>query len=103
MLSQAVAIYVPLDLNEAIMLHIYVLQLHPAGHASHPLYLHHLTLCLIERFHDKAIVDDLDEAISLEQNALELSAPGDPSYNASKESLATYTLEHWGQKPMFSK
>ncbi|KAI6011610.1 hypothetical protein EDC04DRAFT_2518580, partial [Pisolithus marmoratus] len=77
------------DLDGAITLHRYVLQLRPAGHASHPLHLHDLAVCLIERFHDPAIVDDLKEAISLEQTALELSAPGDPSYEASKGSLAT--------------
>ncbi|KAI6111151.1 hypothetical protein F5141DRAFT_1112787 [Pisolithus sp. B1] len=77
------------DLNEAIRFHRFVLQLRPAGHASHPSSLHHLALCLIERFHDTAIVGDLDEAISLERKALELSAPGDPSYDISNDCLAT--------------
>ncbi|KAI6011597.1 hypothetical protein EDC04DRAFT_2609837 [Pisolithus marmoratus] len=77
------------DLNKAISLHRYVLQLCPAGHASHPSNLHYLALCLIERFHDTAAVSDLDEAISLEQTALELSTPGDPSYDVSKDCLAT--------------
>ncbi|KAI6011604.1 hypothetical protein EDC04DRAFT_3145741 [Pisolithus marmoratus] len=77
------------DLNKAISLHRYVLQLRPAGHASHPSNLHYLALCLIERFHDTTAVGDLDEAISLEQTALELSTPGDPSYDVSKDCLAT--------------
>ncbi|KAI6011599.1 hypothetical protein EDC04DRAFT_769661 [Pisolithus marmoratus] len=77
------------DLNAAITLHRYVLQLRPAGHASHPSYLHDLALYSVQRFHETASVGDLDEAISLEQNALELSVPGDPIYEASKDSLAT--------------
>lgn len=76
-------------LNEAITLYKYVLQLRPAGHASHPTNLHDHAICLIERFHVTTVVDDLEEAISLEQEALELSVPGDPSYDASKDSLAT--------------
>ncbi|KAI6011586.1 hypothetical protein EDC04DRAFT_2958771 [Pisolithus marmoratus] len=74
------------DLNEAITLYKYVLQLRPAGHASHPTNLHDHAICLIERFHVTTVVDDLEEAISLEQEALELSVPGDPSYDASKDS-----------------
>ncbi|KAI6011142.1 hypothetical protein BKA83DRAFT_4393281 [Pisolithus microcarpus] len=76
------------DLNEAIRFFRYVLQLRPAGHASHPPSLHHLALCLLERFHDTAIIGDLDEAISLERKALELSTPGDPSYDISSDCLA---------------
>ncbi|KAI6011607.1 hypothetical protein EDC04DRAFT_2609844 [Pisolithus marmoratus] len=75
------------DLNAANALHRDVLQLRPDGHA-HPSYLHDLAPRLIQRFHDKAIAGDLDEAISLEQHALELSVPGDPCYEASKEGLA---------------
>ncbi|KAI6104867.1 hypothetical protein EDD16DRAFT_1427872, partial [Pisolithus croceorrhizus] len=78
------------NLDEAITLYRYVLQLHPAGDPSHPSNLHHLALCLIERFHDTVDIGDLDEVITLEQKALDLSIPGDPSYDVSQDCLATY-------------
>ncbi|KAI6116787.1 hypothetical protein EDD16DRAFT_1043555 [Pisolithus croceorrhizus] len=78
------------DLVEAITLHKYVLQLRPAGHPSHPSNIHDLKLCLIEKFHDTAAVGDSDVAIALERKTPDLSVPGDPSYDVSKDCLATY-------------
>ncbi|KAI6155066.1 hypothetical protein BKA82DRAFT_114260, partial [Pisolithus tinctorius] len=56
----------------------YVLQLHPTGHSSHALSLHDLAQCLAERFRQQSTVADLDQAIRLEQEALQLFVRGDP-------------------------
>ncbi|KIO09045.1 hypothetical protein M404DRAFT_114260, partial [Pisolithus tinctorius Marx 270] len=56
----------------------YVLQLHPTGHSSRALSLHDLAQCLAERFRQQSTVADLDQAIRLEQEALQLFVRGDP-------------------------
>ncbi|KAI5986694.1 hypothetical protein F5J12DRAFT_787205 [Pisolithus orientalis] len=46
--------------------------------------------CLADRFRQQSATADLDEAILLEQEVLQVLIPGDPGYDLSQCSLATY-------------
>ncbi|KAI5999865.1 hypothetical protein F5J12DRAFT_270615 [Pisolithus orientalis] len=78
------------DLNETITFYRYVAQFRPTGHPSRASLLHDLAQCLVDRFHQRPVAADLDGAIALEQEALQLFTPGDPGYNLSRYYLITY-------------
>ncbi|KAI6154922.1 hypothetical protein BKA82DRAFT_4072795 [Pisolithus tinctorius] len=73
-------------LNEDITLCRYVLQSFPTDHPGRASPLHSLAQCLAHRFRQQPAAADLDEAIALEQEALELLLPEDPAYQASRRS-----------------
>ncbi|KAI6003213.1 hypothetical protein F5J12DRAFT_166510 [Pisolithus orientalis] len=78
------------DLKEAITLCRIVLQFRPTGHPSRASSLHILAQCLADRFRQQLAAAGLDEAIALEQEALQLFTPEDPGYNISRRCLTTY-------------
>ncbi|KAI6019265.1 hypothetical protein BKA83DRAFT_4303554 [Pisolithus microcarpus] len=78
------------DLKEAVMLCRCVLQFRPTGNSNRASSLHDLAQCLADRFRQTRTEADLDEAISLEQEVIQLRTPGDPGYDISRQSLADY-------------
>ncbi|KAI6006552.1 hypothetical protein F5J12DRAFT_913103 [Pisolithus orientalis] len=74
----------------AIILCRYVLHFRPTGHPIHASSLNSLAQCLADRFRRQSATADLDEAILLEQEVLQVLIPGDPGYDLSQCSLATY-------------
>ncbi|KAI6044615.1 hypothetical protein EDC04DRAFT_323750 [Pisolithus marmoratus] len=78
------------DLEEAIEMHRAALALRPTRHPNRASSLHDLALCLADRSHINAASTDLDEAIALEQEALQLLRRGDLAYDMSLDSLMTY-------------
>lgn len=78
------------DLNEAITLYGYMLQLCLVRHPNRVSSFHDLAQCLAEWFHQQPTASDLDQAISLEQEALQLLVRGDPGYDASWKCFTAY-------------
>ncbi|KIK22758.1 hypothetical protein PISMIDRAFT_679998, partial [Pisolithus microcarpus 441] len=67
-----------------------VLQFRPISHPSRASSLHDLAQCLADQFRQRRTKADLNEAISLEQEALLLRISGDPDYDISRQSLMDY-------------
>jgi len=67
------------DIDEAISLLRYALEVQPAGHPNRSTSLNNLATSLRSRFEQSGDQDDLDEAISLHRDALELRPAGHPS------------------------
>ncbi|KAI6006570.1 hypothetical protein F5J12DRAFT_913107 [Pisolithus orientalis] len=78
------------NLHAAIQLYQYVLQLRPSGHPGRASSLHNLAQCFADRFSQQLVAGDLDKAIALEQQALELLTPKDLGYKLSHHCLTTY-------------
>ncbi|KAI6024696.1 hypothetical protein BKA83DRAFT_4251037 [Pisolithus microcarpus] len=67
-----------------------MLQFCPTGHPNRASSLHGLAQCLADRFCRQPTATDLDEAIVLEQEALQLLVRGDPGYDTSRRCLMAY-------------
>ncbi|KAI6001456.1 hypothetical protein EDD15DRAFT_2193060 [Pisolithus albus] len=79
-----------IDLNEAITFYRHVVQFYRTGHPDRASSLHDLAQSLADRFHEQPTAADLDEAIALQQEALQLLGPGDAGYDVSQRCLMTY-------------
>lgn len=96
------------DLEEAIEMHRAVLELRPPGGPPRYSSLHLLGLCLVDRYKTEVATPgraalarrppgsagrgtaDLDEAIALERETLQLLTPGDPCYDEAQLCLGAY-------------
>ncbi|KAI5988527.1 hypothetical protein EDD15DRAFT_2531646 [Pisolithus albus] len=79
-----------IDLNEAIAFYRHMLQFCPTGHPNRVSSLCGLAQCLADRFRRQPTATDVDEAIVLEQEALQLLVRGDPGYDMSRRCLMAY-------------
>ncbi|KAI5982025.1 hypothetical protein EDC04DRAFT_3151071 [Pisolithus marmoratus] len=112
------------DLQEAIELYRAALELHPSGNPRRLLSLQNLALCLADRYDNPGVVadskkatkldravgtlrpagcldrdaTDLDEAIALEQEVLQLLTPGDPRSQVVTLSLNASPVTHFDIK-----
>ncbi|KAI6046722.1 hypothetical protein EDC04DRAFT_1247187 [Pisolithus marmoratus] len=78
------------DLNAAITSYHNVLQLRPTEHPGRVSSLRDLAHCLADRSRQRDAATDLDRAIVLEQEALQLLMDRDPDYDVSRCCLPTY-------------
>ncbi|KAI6094211.1 hypothetical protein EDD16DRAFT_1904063 [Pisolithus croceorrhizus] len=77
-----------IDLKKAITFYRHVLQLCPGGHPNRASSLHDLAHGLADRFREQPSAINLDEAIALQQEALQILGRRDAGYDVSRRSLA---------------
>ncbi|KAG1868361.1 CHAT domain-containing protein [Suillus subalutaceus] len=86
----------------AIKLHRVALFLRPPGHPDRSMYLNSLAASLRERFRQRGITSDLDEAIELHRGALLLRPSGHPDRSTFLNNLASSLRDRFLQRGIMS-